>query len=81
MSRRRYSGREVVKVLTRHGFVPTSRKGSHVQLRYENEETGEVRTVTVPMHNEIAEGTLRNIADQAGANDFEAFLEWLDENL
>lgn len=81
MSRRTYSGRVIVKVLVAHGFKPHSRKGSHVQLRYENEDTGEVRNVTVPMKDELPTGTLRSIADQAGANDFEKFLDWIDDNL
>lgn len=80
MVRTRFSGREVVKVLRRHGYVPKSRKGSHVRLRYEHPETGEVRNVDVPQHTEINIGTLRSIADQCGAEDFEAWCEWIDEN-
>lgn len=32
------------------------------------------------MHDEITVGTLRDIADQVGANDFESFCEWIDSN-
>lgn len=39
---------------------------------------GTVRTVVVPLHDELAEETLREIADQCGANDFDAFCEWID---
>jgi predicted RNA binding protein YcfA (HicA-like mRNA interferase family) len=31
-----FSGRDVVEVLTSHGYVLTGRTGSHVQLRYEH---------------------------------------------
>jgi hypothetical protein len=32
------------------------------------------------MHGEIPTGTLRNIARQCGAEDFEAFCAWTDRN-
>jgi len=75
-----FSGLEIVKVLRRHGYTPKSRKGSHIRLRYEHPETGEVRNVDVPQHDEVKIGTLRSIADQCGAEDFEAWCEWIDEN-
>lgn len=75
-----FSGRDIIVVLRNHGLVPTSRVGSHVKLRYENESTDEVRVVTVPMHDEVRVGTLRNIAEQAGATDFEAFCQWVESN-
>jgi hypothetical protein len=37
--------------------------------------------VTVPLHDEIATGTLRGIAEQAGADDFQAFLNAIDDLL
>jgi hypothetical protein len=36
--------------------------------------------VTVPAHDSISIGTLHDIADDAGAEDFEAFCEWIDEH-
>jgi hypothetical protein len=36
--------------------------------------------VTVPAHDSIRIGTLRDIADDAGAEDFDAFCEWIDRN-
>lgn len=78
MVRTTFSSREVIKTLTKHGFVPVGGKGSHTTLRYENDETGEVRTVTVPKGDPIPTGTLQAIAEQAGANDFHAFCEWVD---
>lgn len=75
-----FSGREIISVLTDFGYVPVHREGSHVRLRYENSDTGEVRLVDVPMHDEIAIGTVRSIADQCGADDFEAWCEWIDDH-
>ena len=70
-------------MLTDKGFTPQSGGGggSHRKLVYVHPETNEKRVVTVPMHDELATGTLRSIADQAGANDFDAFCEWIDRNL
>jgi predicted RNA binding protein YcfA (HicA-like mRNA interferase family) len=73
-----FSSREIIKALTKHGFVPVGGKGSHTTLRYENADTGEVRTVTVPKGDPIPVGTLQDIADQAGANDFHEFCRWVD---
>jgi len=80
MVRQTFSGREVISVLTDFGYVPQSHRGSHVRLRYENTDTGEVRNVDVPLHSEIRIGTLRSIADQCGAEDFHAWCEWIDEH-
>lgn len=80
MVRTVFSGQEIISVLTNFGYVPQSHRGSHVRLRYENEDTGEVRHVDVPLHDEIAIGTLRSIADQCGADDFRAWCAWIDEH-
>jgi predicted RNA binding protein YcfA (HicA-like mRNA interferase family) len=80
MVRTVFSGQEVISVLTNFGYVPQSHRGSHVRLRYENADTGEVRNVDVPLHDEIAIGTLRSIADQCGAEDFHAWCAWIDEH-
>lgn len=79
MPRRTFSGREVAKVLIQWGLEPVGGRGSHRVFRYEHPDTDEVRTVTVPItHDPIKGGTLREIADQAGAKDFDAFCEELD---
>lgn len=78
MARTTFSSREVITTLTKHGYVPVGGKGSHTTLRYENPETGEVRTVTVPQGDPIPIGTLRGIAEQAGAKDFRNFCERVD---
>jgi predicted RNA binding protein YcfA (HicA-like mRNA interferase family) len=56
-----------------------ARTGSHVQMRYVADD-GEVRNVTVPMHDRIKTNTLQNIADQCGANDFDDWCRWIDEH-
>lgn len=80
MVRKTFSGREIISVLRSFGYAPKSRHGSHVRLRYENPDTGDVRNVDVPMHDEVNIGTLRSIADQCGAKDFEAWCEWIEDN-
>lgn len=80
MTRRQFSGEEVASVLIDNGYYPVDRTGSHLKLRYEHPNTGEVRNVTVPLHDEIATGTLRKIADQCGARDFDAFCAWINRN-
>lgn len=79
MSPRPYSGQELINALDKWGFRKVDQTGSHVKLRYIDPNTGEKRTVMVPLHDEISTGTLRNIADQAGANDFQAFLDAIED--
>lgn len=51
---------QVVKILEDRGFVAVAQKGSHRKFRKGN------RVVIVPMHSEIAKGTLKSILSQAG---------------
>ena len=74
-----FSGRDIVKVLLKHGYEPRGRTGSHVQLR-DVTESGDVRNVTVPMYDRIDTGLLQEIADQCGANDFRKWCEWIDRH-
>jgi predicted RNA binding protein YcfA (HicA-like mRNA interferase family) len=79
MAGRDFSGREVVKILTKNRFYIVDRTGSHVKLRYEHPTNDDdVRVVSVPMHDSLDVGTLRSIADQSGARDFDAFCRWVD---
>ncbi|MFB6134268.1 MAG: type II toxin-antitoxin system HicA family toxin [Halanaeroarchaeum sp.] len=82
MPRRTFSGPEVVKVQVNvGGFEWRRTTGDHAQLYYAhptNED--DRRQVTVPLHDELRIGTLRDIAECAGANDFDAFCEWVDQN-
>jgi len=80
MPSRQFTGEEVAKVLITMGYTPVDRTGSHLKLRYEHPKTGEVRNVTVPLGGEIRTGTLRNIASQCGANDFDSWCRWIDEH-
>jgi len=79
VTRGTYSGEDIVKALGNWGFRRVDQTGSHVKLEYVDPNTGEKRYVSVPMHDEIATGTLRSIADQAGATDFQAFLDEMDK--
>ena len=76
-----YSSRELVNALTEMGYQPVNRAGSHLKLRYVHPETSEVRNVTIPMGNEISGDTLRNIATQCGADDFQRWCNWIDDIL
>lgn len=81
MSRRTYSGEEIAKALGKWGFRRVGQTGDHLKLRYVNPNTDEKRTVIVPLHDELATGTLRDIADQAGAKDFQKFLDAIEDLL
>ncbi|MFB6296258.1 MAG: type II toxin-antitoxin system HicA family toxin [Halobacteriales archaeon] len=70
--------RAKLSALTDMGYVPVDRTGSHYKLRYIHPETGEVRNVTVPIHEEVRTGTCHDIAEQCGAKDFQAWCEWID---
>ena len=60
----RISGKEVIKILSKVGFVAIRQKGSHVIMVKETEE-GKKSTV-IPLHKEIDKGTLLEIIRQAG---------------
>jgi predicted RNA binding protein YcfA (HicA-like mRNA interferase family) len=53
----------MLKVLSKIGFTVVGRKGSHVRLKRRREK--ETLIVIVPMHPELARGTLRSILRQA----------------
>ena len=55
------SGAEAIRVLERAGFAQVSQRGSHVKLRGTSR-----RVVIVPLHDQLARGTLRSIIRQAG---------------
>ncbi len=58
------SGRDVLRILERHGFVQVRRRGSHVVMQRRSETT--TTTVPVPDHGEVARGTLLAILRQSG---------------
>lgn len=83
MVTRDFSGHDVVKVLHNKGsfqWVRTS--GDHAILKWEHPDGPEIekRTVSVPLHDRLRIGTLRGIAEDAGAKDFDDFCKWIDRN-
>jgi predicted RNA binding protein YcfA (HicA-like mRNA interferase family) len=68
------SGREIILVLERIGFEHVRQRGSHVMLR-RHLETGS-RACVVPLHREVALGTLRSILRQAGISPDEFIAAW-----
>lgn len=54
------SGAEVLAALRRAGFERVSQRGSHVKAR-----RADGRVVIVPLHRQLAIGTLRSILRQA----------------
>ena len=66
MSRRlrRLSSRELCRGLAIFGFVVVATRGSHAKLRRTTSE-GVRQTLTIPLHRELAPGTLRAIFRQA----------------
>ena len=56
------SGREVVRVFESLGWSVARQSGSHIILIKE----GEMATLSVPDHREVAKGTLRGLIRAAG---------------
>ncbi len=56
--------REVIKILSKAGFIKWRQKGSHLSLYRENDN----KALTVPMHfnKDVPTGTLRAIINQSG---------------
>ncbi len=65
------SGKDVIKVLCRNGFVVVRQKGSHVRLE-KNTPEGTIK-LTVPNHPTLKKGTLHQIIKASGLKetDFE----------
>ena len=63
----RVSGKEIIKALSKIGFKHERTKGSHAILNKQDKERGKI-TVPVPLHKELAKGTLKSIMRQAGIN-------------
>jgi predicted RNA binding protein YcfA (HicA-like mRNA interferase family) len=57
------SGKEAIRAMEKLGFLRVRQKGSHVILRKET-ESGAIGCV-VPLHDELATGTLKGILKQA----------------
>ena len=65
--------REVVRAFENLGWEVARRRGSHIILTKE----GELATLSVPNHSEVARGTLRSLIAKAGLT-IEEFLEALE---
>lgn len=63
----------MLSVLMLIGFVQVSQKGSHVKARHPDG-----RVTIIPMHRELATGTLRSILRQAGLS-VEDFRKLVDQ--
>ena len=63
---------KIIKVMKKFGFEKCSQKGSHA--KYINLERGKI--FIIPMHYEVAKGTLKSILEQADI-DLEKFLKEL----
>jgi len=61
---RRLSSREVLRILRGHGFDVVSTRGSHAKL-VRVSVSGERQVLTVPLHSQLAIGTVRAIYQQA----------------
>ena len=57
------SGEDLIRVLRKFGYGIARQKGSHVRLRNESEPRR--LPVTVPLHKELAPGTLKNVLSDA----------------
>lgn len=60
---KRVSGREAIRALEKLGFAQVRQRGSHVVLKKSTSEGA--AGCTVPLHRELAIGTLRGILRQA----------------
>ena len=83
MARGTFSGWEVAKVMVNSDIFEWVRTtGDHAILRWEppDEHDSEARTVPIPLHDELSEGTLREIGEQAGMRDYREFTAWIDRN-
>lgn len=54
------SGKEVIKIITRYGFVATRTVGSHVRMAFQTQHEG-IFHITVPLYASLKKGTLRGI--------------------
>lgn len=83
MVTRDFSGEDIYKVLVNvGGYVHVRTTGDHLILRWDPPEGHDTdsRIVSVPAHDPVSIGTLRDVAEDAGAKDFEEFCRWIDRN-
>ena len=56
------SGAEVIKIFKRAGWRKDRQRGSHVVML----KAGEIASLSIPQHKELAPGTLRSLIRTAG---------------
>jgi predicted RNA binding protein YcfA (HicA-like mRNA interferase family) len=66
--------RQVVSAFERLGWTVVRQKGSHIIMTKE----GQIATLSIPNHTEVARGTLRSLVSKAGIT-VEEFLEALQK--
>jgi predicted RNA binding protein YcfA (HicA-like mRNA interferase family) len=57
------SGDDLIRALAKFGYVAVRQKGSHVRLRHASDP--QRIPVTIPLHDQVAFGTLRRILRDA----------------
>ncbi|MDH5740527.1 MAG: type II toxin-antitoxin system HicA family toxin [Nitrospira sp.] len=60
----------VIKMFQRHGWQVVRQKGSHIIMT----KPGQIATLSIPNHQEVARGTLRSLIAKAGLT-IEQFLD------
>jgi predicted RNA binding protein YcfA (HicA-like mRNA interferase family) len=68
----RLSGKEIISILTAHGFERKRQRGTHVVMRKGSS------VCVVPDHKEVKTGTLAGILRQAGILP-ELFASWVNQ--
>ena len=64
------SGHDLIQLLQKSGFLVVRQKGSHVSMRKANHKT------VIPLHDELAKGTLLGILKQCGLTK-DDLIDWL----
>jgi predicted RNA binding protein YcfA (HicA-like mRNA interferase family) len=64
--------RDVIKIFKKLGWEVARSKGSHIILT----KVGNIATLSIPNHSEVARGTLRSLIDKSGLT-IEEFLSEL----
>ena len=59
------SGKKLIKILSKIGFSHIITRGSHAIMNKTDIEKGKI-TLPIPLHPELAKGTLRSIMNQVG---------------
>lgn len=59
-----FSGKELCRLLSQHGFQQVRQRGSHAVMQ--KRTANSTVTVPVPMHDDIRMGTLQSIIRQSG---------------